>query len=343
MLYVTQEEECWKLTSSSFEMVPELRCSHEEADTRIILHAVHCQCPFIVHADDTDVLVLLLAHSTYLNRIGYMKMGKGQKTRIVQLHLIREKLLKDLESNPEITENSFLKSLIGLHAFTGILISHIGHYYLALNLYNCHLYHVGCDSVSSFAGKGKTKAFKLLKGSSRYVNAFMALGDSWIIDDGLFDVLEEFVCDLYGKKTSSSVNLLRYQLHCAKGGSVEPELLPPCRSSLELHIRRANYQAGIWRRAITALPDNPSPRGQGWEVTDDGSINIKWLSSKPAPEEVLEMLACVCKKSCTIASCCCLKAGLKCTDMCSLECDNMAVADEMDNTFDIDEDGEDDF
>lgn len=120
VLYVTQEEECWRITSSSFEIVPDLRCSHEEADTRIVLHALHCQCPFIVHADDTDVLVLLLGHSTSLNRIGFMKMGKGQKTRIIQLHLIREKLLKDLESTPGISEDQFLKSLIGMHAFTGI-------------------------------------------------------------------------------------------------------------------------------------------------------------------------------------------------------------------------------
>lgn len=94
LLYVTQEEEGWKLTSSSVDIVPELRCSHEEADTRIVLHAKHSQCPFIVHADDTDVLVLLLGHSTTLNRIGYMKMGKGLKTRIIPLHLIKEKLYR---------------------------------------------------------------------------------------------------------------------------------------------------------------------------------------------------------------------------------------------------------
>ena len=132
------------------------------------------------------------------------------------------------------------------------------------------IYIIGCDSVSSFAGKGKTKAFKLLKDNARYVRGFMALGDSWDINDELFNVLEEFVCDLYGKKNRSSVDLLRYQLHCVKGGSVEPELLPPCRSSLMLHVLRANYQTGIWRRAIIALPDTPSPHGQGWEVTGEG-------------------------------------------------------------------------
>ena len=122
-LYVTQEEECWKLTSSSVEIVPELRCNHEEADTRIVLHAQHSQSPFIVHTDDTDVLVLLVSHSGTLNRIGYLKMGKGSKTRIIPLHLIRDKLSRDVQ--PGVTTENFLKSLIGLHAFTGIHIAFI--------------------------------------------------------------------------------------------------------------------------------------------------------------------------------------------------------------------------
>ena len=28
-------------------------------------------------------------------------------------------------------------------------------------------------------------------------------------------------------------------------------------------------------------------------------------------------------RACTVDNCCCLKAGLKCTDMCSIQCENM--------------------
>ena len=52
-----------------------------------------------------------------------------------------------------------------------------------------------------------------------------------------------------------------------------------------------------------------------------------WLGSKPAPEEVLELLSYTCKRTCTVRDCCCLKAGLKCTDLCSIQCDNMARTD----------------
>ena len=115
------------------------------------------------------------------------------------------------------------------------------------------------------------------------------------------------------------VNLLRYQLHCAKAGKVEPEGLPTCKSSLQLHITRANCQAGIWRRAIniSTSRSTPLPRGHGWEIAE-GEITVKWLNSKPAPEEILEFLSCSCKKSCLNEDCCCFKAGLKCTDMCNV-------------------------
>ena len=70
----------------------------------------------------------------------------------------------------------------------------------------------------------------------------------------------------------------------------------------------------------------PSFHGHGREV--DNIFNVLefvWLGSKPAPEEVLELLSCKTKRAYTVENCCCLKAGLKCTDMCSIPCENMAT------------------
>ena len=98
----------------------------------------------------------------------------------------------------------------------------------------------------------------------------------------------------------------------------------PC-LSCELGI----YQAAIWRRATCteACPDIPSPHGHGWSV-NSSSLEFAWLGLRPAPEEVLELLSCNCKYKCTVDTCCCLKAGLKCSEMCSLKCDNMPFEDE---------------
>ena len=70
------------------------------------------------------------------------------------------------------------------------------------------------------------------------------------------------------------VNLLWYQLHCAKAGKVEPDGLSPCKSSLQLHITRANYQAGIWRKDMFPLPEVPLPGGHDWEIAED-EITVK--------------------------------------------------------------------
>ena len=90
------------------------------------------------------------------------------------------------------------------------------------------------------------------------------------------------------------------------------------------HVARANYQAAIWRKAIVPLPVIPSPHGHGWEVDNTSNVvKFVWLESKPAPEEVLELRSC----TCTIKNCFCLKAGFKCTDICSIKCEDMATDD----------------
>ena len=99
-LFVTHNEECWKLQSSSVSLVPDLECSHEEADTRMILHAKHIQRPVLIHADDTDVLVLLLSHSDVLGDV-YMKAGRGSKSRTIQIKRIVESLPRIL---PQVLE-----------------------------------------------------------------------------------------------------------------------------------------------------------------------------------------------------------------------------------------------
>ena len=53
----------------------------------------------------------------------------------------------------------FFLSLLGIHAFTG------------------------CDSVSAFSRKGKTKSLTLLMKNTSYINVFKSLGLTWSITD----------------------------------------------------------------------------------------------------------------------------------------------------------------
>ena len=135
-MYMTTEDQCWRVDGVTCEPVPELQCNHEEADTRMVLHAWHAEGMYVIHSDDTDALVLLLAHSPSLTKC-YMKKGRGAKTRIIDLSLVVSGL--EMQLDPGIDKNCFLKAPIDIHAITG------------------------CDTTSAFSGKGKLKAVQLLQ------------------------------------------------------------------------------------------------------------------------------------------------------------------------------------
>ena len=94
----------------------------------------------------------------------------------------------------------------------------------------------------------------------------------------------------------------------------DPCLLSPTKGALELHIKRANYQVFICKKAAEREPDIPSPVGHGQDVKD-GYIEVMWMTEKPALESVLELIGCSCKRKCG-SDCQCLKHGLNCTDVC---------------------------
>lgn len=75
-------------------------------------------------------------------------------------------------------------------------------------------------------------------------------------------------------------------------------------------------------------------------LADSQVLSIDWMEKKPAPEAVLELLACKCKRSCNSQSCPCVAKGLKCTNIYALSnCENQVEAeDEMEvGSSDVDD------
>ena len=71
------------------------------------------------------------------------------------------------------------------------------------------------------------------------------------------------------------------------------------------------------------MPEIPTPDGHGWYFADDAELEIKWMDCNPAPDEILEVVICDCKKKCVQTSCSCMQLGFSCTDACSLvNCSN---------------------
>ena len=96
-----------------------------------------------------------------------------------------------LAADRDYSAEDLCSALIGFHAFTG------------------------CDTVSSFAGKGKSKAFKSLLMERNNVTAFKLLGENETITEDLLHQLEHFVCTMYGGD-GDDVNELRYRIYCSK-------------------------------------------------------------------------------------------------------------------------------
>ena len=68
-------------------------------------------------------------------------------------------------------------------------------------------------------------------------------------------------------------------------------LLSPCRESLKMHMRRASYQALIWKKADQAKPSIPGPEGQGWNIDDNSELEICWTNGNLMPQELVDIIS----------------------------------------------------
>lgn len=104
---------------------------------------------------------------------------------------------------------------------------------------------IGCDSVSAFYGKGKAKSLKTMECKDSFLSAFGDLGCNYRVSISTRNLLEHFVCRLYGSTKIAvddiDVNLERFKIF----KKVEDLLrnFYPNRDSLQLHIDRSNYQS----------------------------------------------------------------------------------------------------
>ena len=209
-----------------------LASTHEEADTRIVLHAkdaAHRGYRQVnVLCRDTDVLVLLLAHKEELCEDIWMFSGTSRRKQYIPVHKIQL---------PEEKK----KSLLAFHAITG------------------------CDTTNQFAGIGKQSAWKAFEGCS--LELLRHLGDEIPPNTSVLADAEAFVCQLYSKDTGkTSINKARSSAF--RKAKNKLDTLPSTQDALRLHITRSNYQTLIWKKALEPCPLLPKPEemdGTTWK------------------------------------------------------------------------------
>jgi len=158
----------------------------------------------------------------------------------------------------------------------------------------------GCDTCSSFTGHGKKTCWKVFKEQPLLLRGIGRDGD--IAD------IEKFVCTLYGTPDKESVDAAR--VHLFGKAKQNLELLPPTKDALELHVKRANYQAKIWLKAdIEQIVVEQPVETSAW-IIKDGVLIPVWSRLPAIPEACAELIACGCKKKCKTARCRCLQNDL---------------------------------
>jgi hypothetical protein len=279
-VYFVCEENCYSLSSVdgssvTVSIIESLKSSHEEADTRIILHSLFAEqkhsgdgC-LVIRSPDTDIFILLLAYAYSFQSTLLFDTGSGNNRRIIPIKDIALILGKDL-----------VQALPAFHAFSG------------------------CDSTSAFVRKGKKGPFSILTSDIQFVNVFKQLGESIdSVSEGVLQKIEYFVCCMYGRshetetaKVRSSIFQSRYgskglkSLSTASDIGIDMSLLPPCKSTLKKHIMRANYQAFLWEHAHIQFPEVKSPEGLGWFKVIDGALQIDWTDGDIMPQDTLTIL-----------------------------------------------------
>ena len=123
----------------------------------------------------------------------------------------------------------------------------------------------------------------------KFEEVFIQLGQEQKLQDTCFDVLEEFVCYLYGVTKSQDIKKVRLKIFNKKLSrnhkATDKSTLPPCRQVLQYHFLRANAIAYIWRHSTSPIIELPRPEDNRW--TSEGEIY--WMDDA-FPDAVEDML-----------------------------------------------------
>jgi hypothetical protein len=263
-------------------------CTHEEADSRMILHAFDAASKMsqkiLIRTVDTDVVVLAIANAQKLGIAElWVAFNKANKFRYLAIHEIAAAL------GPRKSA-----ALTVFHAFTG------------------------CDTVSSFRGRGKKTAWNIWNVFDEVTEAFILLANNpQTIPPHCQVLLERFVVLLYDRTSNiTEVNEARVEF-VTQGRALDN--ITPTQAALYQHSLRAVHQAGHeWGTVHEASPTIPSHTNWGWHRDDNNMWKPLWTTLPEASKACRELIKCNCKKKCS--RCRCVRENLKCTTLCKCPC-----------------------
>ena len=226
-------------------------CNHEEADYRLVLHALISQQDVVIVAKDTDVLVLLMwAYVHFRVQFKwYMMYEKG--------------IFADISLICQYFGNILCGNILSFHAITG------------------------CDTTSYMFRVGKIKVFKKLEKNPDLCMMLRALENDEPLEETDIDELKQFVQTvIYSGKLSESYIDTRIRLYDQQQKKNSTNI-PPDPDSLLQDLRRKQLQVLIWRQLYSVMMNIPDKRLYGWKVKDDGSVVPLWFVGSQLPPSLL--------------------------------------------------------
>lgn len=252
---------------------------------------------------DTDLLVLLCFHATMGTMHLYMipPTGTAERKRIWDIGMLKEKLGADVCEN-----------ILFLHAF------------------------YGCDTTSHIHDIGKGTALQKIN-SKFYKEHTEIFNKQDVSHQDIARAGEQIFVLTYGGKSGETLDHLRYRKFCEKIATcsihVHPKALPPTSSAAVQHSYRVYCQVNEWKGNVI------EPTEWGWEL-QEGKLVAITSTKQPAPQELLKILRCGCKRDCTSKNCTCRTYNMKCTYACT-ECHGTSCANAQ--QIDMDSDLHSDF
>lgn len=260
------------------------RQAENDADQLVVTTAVSLAKDFshvIISSADTDVLVLAIALFNNTNCSLFVEDPPSKKGwKLYNVNNIQEKL------------GDVQKIILFLHAASG------------------------CDTTSALFQKGKVTPFNILKNDKKLRKKVEIFYDPEATHEEIATAGDEFLIKLYNKNFEGSLNELRFFLYSKIAGSkvirkkkFELSSLPPTEDASHQHFFRTYHQVQLWlERKLPATE-------WGWKISKGRLLPIP-MTLAPAPEELLYVVSCKCKKSCNTRRCSCKKANLKCSNLC---------------------------
>ena len=303
--------------------------SHEEADTRILLHVAHCarqgaktinvfraclgaQLTICAQKWRNFVLFSMVSFRFVLSRVCVFLYSLGPRTSQSDNPNHRHRC--GCPCNRNFLALRLDKLWVSFGVCTHFRQIAIHEIVKNVNEKVLMFFHAvsGCDTVSSFLGRGKKSARLASSSCPSVTYAFLDLSLQPV--DVSSEKIERFIVVMYSRKCSASgVNEAGKELFAQCSRTMEN--IPPTKAALLQHVRRAEYQLGyVWSQALVPVRVLPSPAFWGW-LTSDSGWKPFWTELPEAYTACYERVHCGCKKGCR-RQCECRSLNRRCTELC---------------------------